>query len=333
MQGKAMNSSNSPFVYPFDTWNIDFKVRAAELCRRCDYVKAVPLFHRNRLVRGLERRFLLPYFVRKLSQRHPFMWCNGVALIPYFSGDIVVDLDDPHITPEETALLNDPRVRAVVVTTDMMREALKIQGLEKEIVVIPSGVDIKSIENPIRRVERPPEKDVKIIGYVSKRIKSEEIDTLVRILDDASQAGLKVQLWLVGNTNDHRLSRQDIRFFGYILDHRDIFNIIRCFDLSLYIRHDDYGGRFSIKLIESFACGVPVVSVESSEAFLITESGAGLICPRHDLSPAVLALLKDSPRRNNMAERGRCFAADYDWDRIARVYREKVLEPLLGRRG
>ncbi len=323
-----MNTSDSPFVYPFDTWNINFKNRAAELCQRCDYVTAVPLFHRNRLVRAFERRYLLPYYVKKLSKRHRFMWCNGVALIPYFSGDIVVDLDDPQGTPEETAVLNGPRVRAVVVTTVMLKEALEIQGLDKEIAVMPSGVDIKSIKNLIRKVERPA--GVKIIGYVSKRIKSEEIDTLLQVLDEISRAGIKVQLWLVGNADDPRLSRKDIRLFGYILDHRDLYEIISCFDLSLYIRHGDYGGRFSKKLIESFACGVPVVSVESSEAFLIDESGAGLICPRQDISSTVLALLEDSPRRRDMAERGRSFSADYDWDRIAREYREKVLEPLLG---
>ena len=324
-----MSGADSPFVYPFDTWSINFKVRAAELCRRCDFLKAVPLFHRNRLVRGFERRYLLAYYVKKLSKRHPFMLCNGIALIPHFSGDIVVDLDDPHITPEETAALNGPRVRTVVVTTVMMKEALEAQGLEKKIVVIPSGVDIKSIKNPIRKIERPPDKNIKILGYVSKRIKKEEIDTLVRVLDEASLTGMRVQLWLAGNADDPRLSRDDIRYFGYVLDHRELYDIIRCFDLSLYVRHGDYGGRFSLKLIESFACGVPVVSVESSEAFLIDESGAGLICPRHDIASTVLALLKDSPRRLDMAKCGRSFAAGYDWDRIAKVYREKVLEPLL----
>jgi glycosyltransferase involved in cell wall biosynthesis len=211
----------------------------------------------------------------------------------------------------------------------MMKEALEKQECRKEIIVIPSGFDKKRLEMPACVVENPPEKNVKILGYVSTRIKKEELNTLVEILDGISQTGQKAQLWLVGNTGGARLSRNDIRYFGYV-PHQGILPIIKCFDLSLYIRNEDYGGRFSIKMIESFACGVPVVSVESSEAFLITESGAGLVCPREDLIQASLTLLKDNPRRREMSEKGKHFSKDYHWDKIAEDYRQKVLAPLLG---
>jgi glycosyltransferase involved in cell wall biosynthesis len=257
------------------------------------------------------------------------MWCNGTAPIPYFQGDIVIDLDDPKMTPEEVAVLNSSLVRSVVVTTGMMKEALKKLKYRKEIIVIPSGVDKKRLEMPAFMAEDPPEENVKILGYVSTRIKKEELNTLVEILDGISQNGQQAQLWLVGNIEGPRLSRSDVRYFGYV-PHQDILPIIKCFDLSLYIRGEDYGGRLSIKMIESFACGVPVVSVESSEAFLITESGAGLVCPRKDLIQVSLTLLKDNPRRKEMSEKGKLFSKDYHWDKIAEDYWQKVWEPLLG---
>src|SRR5262249_42750442 len=54
----------------------------------------------------------------RASKRYRFLFTDDNEQIPYFSGLIVPDVDDPKFTPREVELLSRPNVAAYVVTEE-----------------------------------------------------------------------------------------------------------------------------------------------------------------------------------------------------------------------
>ena len=80
------------------------------------------------------------------SRRYRFAFCTGPAQVPWFSGKVVVDVDDPMMTYEEAALLGRSNVAAYVVTAESAARQLEALGLEKPFHVIPQPVRLDLLE-------------------------------------------------------------------------------------------------------------------------------------------------------------------------------------------
>lgn len=75
------------------------------------------------------------------------------------------------------------------------------------------------------------------------------------------------------------------------------------------------------------ACGVPVVSTDVSESFLVQESGAGLISSGvQDFAGNIVRFAKDATLRERLGQKGREFAKPFDWDVLAERYQREVLD-------
>jgi glycosyltransferase involved in cell wall biosynthesis len=99
------------------------------------------------------------------------------------------------------------------------------------------------------------------------------------------------------------------------------------FDIAVYPRRVDLGGRFSVKLAEFMACGVPVVSTNVSESFVIAEAGGGIVVESPEAFVQALVTLARSPdMRRSLGEAGRRFGQSLDWDMLAVRYQREVLD-------
>ncbi len=89
---------------------------------------------------------------------------------------------------------------------------------------------------------------------------------------------------------------------------------------------------FGIILLEAMAAGLPIVASDITGYRSVVEQGVeGLLVPPEDqslLACALIDLLSDPERRAQMTSAGRCKAAQYDWDIIARrvlaYYEEQI---------
>jgi phosphatidylinositol alpha-mannosyltransferase len=95
------------------------------------------------------------------------------------------------------------------------------------------------------------------------------------------------------------------------------------------------GESFGMVLTRAFACATPVVASDISGYRGVMEPEAGLLVPPDDpaaLADAIVALLADEPRREQLGRAARTIAQErYSWDRIAQRLAE-IYEALAGSR-
>jgi len=91
---------------------------------------------------------------------------------------------------------------------------------------------------------------------------------------------------------------------------------------AVYCAPNTHGESFGVVLIEAMAAGTPVVASDL-EAFrrVLQDGRAGVLFPVGDsaaLAVELAALLRDAPRRIELAARGRQAVAPYDWAQVSR---------------
>jgi phosphatidylinositol alpha-mannosyltransferase len=95
------------------------------------------------------------------------------------------------------------------------------------------------------------------------------------------------------------------------------------------------GESFGMVLTRAFACATPVVASDISGYRGVMEPEAGLLVPPGEpvaLADAIVALLADEPRREQLGRAARTIAQErYSWDRIAQQLAE-IYEALAGSR-
>jgi glycosyltransferase involved in cell wall biosynthesis len=280
------------------------------------------------------------------------MFCTDLSLIPFFSGKIIVDLDDPALNQEEIAVLNSPNVEVVVTTTDLLKRRLQDLGLHKPCKVIASGVDWAWIEQARSRYHAEimhhdqSESSIRLCFVTPKLLTKEEavpgsetyglrtVDFLLAAMREVWKTHSEVQLWLIGNPSPkvREISRRypQIKLWGYV-SHHALADIYVRAHIGLYPRIADFKGRHSIKIIEYMAAGLPVVSTQVGEAFHIERSEAGLLAATYeDFAEAIVSLVENPDLRRTMAERGIAYSRQFDWQRIANRYQLEILNAYAG---
>jgi glycosyltransferase involved in cell wall biosynthesis len=91
---------------------------------------------------------------------------------------------------------------------------------------------------------------------------------------------------------------------------------------------------FGFPVLESMACGTPVITANVSSLPEVAEYAAMLVNPYNleEIAEAIATLLNSSEQRHVLSERGLAQAASFTWERSARqlldVYSEVLQRPL-----
>ena len=290
-------------------------------------------------------KLVYPFTFKSLSKKYRFLFCTNLNQIPLFDGGIVVDCDDPVFSPKEIELLSHPRVRAVVTTTEILKETFIEEGLTKDIIIMPQGVSLRDMDEArieeITRQHKSPE-DV-VIGFSAPYLflaqdiregdigrEMHSVEFLIQVMEKVWLEEPNAKLWLLGKPSQSLVAyakeKPQIKLHGYIA-RNELLNYVKNFDIAVYPRLVDVGGRFSVKLIEYMGCGVPIVSTDVSESFIIEQAGSGLVTSTADeFAGALIELCRDAKLRKSLGDEGIEFAADYDWDILAERYQREVFD-------
>lgn len=289
-------------------------------------------------------RIYYPSVIRRLSTRYRSLFCTDTRQIPLFNGNIIVDEDDPVFSKRNILLWNHPRVKAIVTTSYLLRNQFCGHGIQKTCHVIPSGVDISQLQHYQRDESRSGlcKPDDLVVGFAvpclytdmdtaarSSEGQLRSISNLVTIMERVWTKYPNMQLWLLGepsrSVQAYARANSRVKTWGYI-NHANIFKYYRCFDIAVYPRFVNFGGRHSIKLVEYLSCGIPVVSTNVCEAYHVTNSGGGLIAANiNEFVEKILCLASDSLLRAKLADAGVKYGKLFDWDALAQRYMAEIL--------
>ena len=164
--------------------------------------------------------------------------------------------------------------------------------------------------------------------------------TLIRAFEDVLKAtSLRPQLviagqegWLTDELFDHVKTRDfgdRLRWTGYVSDEDLCALYSSC---RAFIYPSIYEG-FGLPPLEAMACGAPVISSRIPSITEVLGTAARLVAPTdvHALGESIIELWKNPDERRRLSEAGQARAADFSWERTARLTRV-VYDAALGRK-
>ena len=195
--------------------------------------------------------------------------------------------------------------------------------------IIPNGIDFKRFSTPLPPIEKLRDGKLNIL-FVGRAEKRKGLNFLLEAYPLIKREIPQSRLVIVGPETrqkyEHiakRMALTDVVFTDYVPNE----------DLPAYYQTADIfcspatgGESFGIILLEAMAASKAIVASSiDGYASLIKNSVEGLMVPPKDinaLANAIIALLKDEPRRREMGMHGRQKAEQYSWSNIAKAINE-----------
>ncbi len=259
----------------------------------------------------------------------------GVPVLCSLQGeDSFLDtLPEPYKTGAWDAFrANNSSVARYLATSAYYRGVMKdrLQLADNQIVTVRNGMDFTGYTP----AATPPA--VPVIGYLARLCYGKGLQTLVDAFVLLAPRLPEARLAIAGTTTaadapfiasqkatlakaglTERVTWQENLSFGEKVRHLQ--------SLSVLSVPATYGEAFGLYVIEALACGVPVVEPEHAGLTeVVHATGGGVLCAPDDpgaLAGALEALLRDEPRRQELAARGReTVLREFTSDRMARDF-------------
>lgn len=221
------------------------------------------------------------------------------------------------------------RAHRVVAVSEADAEALAALLGDREIAVVPNGVDAVYWQPPEVFVPLPRAPAVVFTGKMDFR---PNVDAMLWFHSQVfpliqQRAGMPVHLYVVGKDPHPRLAPlvadPHVALTGYVPDVRPYTS-----GADVYIVPLRIGGGTRLKVLEAMAMGKALVSTTlGCEGINLTHGREALLADSpSDFADAVVSLLRDETRCRELGQRAREYATSlYDWRRIAPLL-EKVYD-------
>lgn len=278
---------------------------------------------------------------------------SNTILLTWYHGEP----DDPN--PNIRQLFDElphalPLIHQIVTSCQISKTHLISRGvLPEKVQIIPLGVDLTHFKKLSSTVRQQMRRELNIpdnafcIGFFQKdgqgwqgegnepklekgpdvfleviQILARQHNNLRVLLTGPARGYVKNGLEKIGVPYVHR----------YLEDYHEIANYYQALDCYLIASRSE-GGPLS--LLESWACGVPVVSTRMGmPADLIQHGQNGLLAEVEDvaeLAKHVSQLIENAPQRAQLSQQALLDVQNYDWSIIARQHYEKLYAPILSK--
>ena len=231
----------------------------------------------------------------------------------------------------------------IIALTELEKKdlvAFKVTQPEK-IIVINSGLELDNYRKPIidvqdKRSELKIEQNMSVVGMISRLEPVKGPEYLVQAARLVIEGVPRVKFLIVGEGSLRNKLESQCKKMG-ILDkfifagwREDISQILCVLDILVLSSLNEAVGKV---LIEAGACGVPVVATRvGGVPEIVKDNQTGILVPPKDadsLAQAIILLLEDRERRQNMGETAKKwvddkFSAHRMVERISSLYSDMV---------
>lgn len=230
-----------------------------------------------------------------------------------------------HIQSEKKAYNNS---NAVFTMSRINKEILvRDYGVRKDLIkVIPPGVDI----NKFRGTK---EKEDKSLLFVGPLIKRKGLEYLIKSFKEIENRDIK--LILIGEGRERknleflvrRLGLKNVEFKGYLEEEK----LIEHYNMADMFVFPSLKEGFGQVLLEAMACGLPIISTNTSAIPEVVGDAGILVEPRDSqaLANAINLLIEDKELRNKLGGKGKKRVGEnFTWKKVTErtldAYREII---------
>jgi len=207
-----------------------------------------------------------------------------------------------------------------IAVSEMTKKGLESLGVSgKKVYIVPNGIDLKKIGSIQPFVHKCD------IIFVGRLIREKNVDMLIEAMVHVKRSMPDVICHIIGDgpekerleglAGENALS-DTIRFLGFMEHDEVIARMKSCKVLALPSVREGFG----MVVIESFACGLPVVTVlhKRNAASELVDEHTGLVVKpdAFELAEAILLLIRDTAIRKEKSIAAIKKSQEYDWDRI-----------------
>jgi glycosyltransferase involved in cell wall biosynthesis len=220
-------------------------------------------------------------------------------------------------------------VNAVIAPSRPMQQVLSDYGVETQIEIIPTGMQMQQFANADGHSFRKRydiDKNRPTLVHVGRIAHEKNIDFLIKVLQKVQRDIPDALLIIAGEgpalnhikALAHKLKLDNnVLFVGYLSRDHDLLDCYQAGDVFVFASKTETQG---LVLLEAMALGVPVVSVShlGTEDILHCERGAVIANDNiQDFSAKVIRLLKNPKLRTELGEDGRHYASEWSANRLA----------------
>ena len=200
-------------------------------------------------------------------------------------------------------------------------------------VVVPWGVDLDTFAPHADTNQTARRARVELI-CVGRMSAEKEPALAVDVAAELHRRGLDVHLTMVGTGTlmtelQRRATRVPVTFTGHLGDRREVARHLAAADLTLAPCRAE---TFGLAVLESLACGTPVVTSDSGAGFEVCGRHAGIAAPSDAAAMADAVAVLLTRDRQALRLRSRARAEQFPWTRAAHSvlaahfgHREEVL--------
>jgi glycosyltransferase involved in cell wall biosynthesis len=224
--------------------------------------------------------------------------------------------------------------RIICVTAGIKENVDREFHVGEKTLVIQNGVNTDHFrpfpqEECRTKLVLPPDKI--ILGYVGCFTPWDGIESVVELAPGILESYPDIRFLLIGSGHCEIDVRRRVKALGLegffhfpgFIDNIELNLYISCFDIALapYVKERNQMGISSLKCLEYFACGIPVVASSAPEMEYIERSGGGILFTagnNDEFLRQILNLIRESSQRQTMGKAARKYVEKYcSWKHAA----------------
>lgn len=205
-------------------------------------------------------------------------------------------------------------------TTEKLKTELNCM---REITTIPNGIDTEKIN-----LVKPSKRTCDAV-YVGRLLSHKNVDVLINATAEVKKENKKIKIIIIGDGPEKKnLEKQvsrlklnnNVTFLGNASTDNEVYGIIK--SANFLVLPSSREG-FGVVVIEAFACGVPVVTVDEEDNAakeLVKENFNGAICKleKQELAKTIKIMMTKDLKQNCLKS-----AEKYNWRTIMETLRKE----------
>ncbi|MEK9728138.1 MAG: glycosyltransferase, partial [Candidatus Margulisiibacteriota bacterium] len=199
----------------------------------------------------------------------------------------------------------------IIVPTNEMKKMLKNYKINKEIITIPSGINIYSPSNDEVATFKNKYMNNEYLNclFIGRDGKEKNIDFLIDAFQIIKQNKTNVHLTIIGDGPERKNIEQKIKKLGLkdsvtltgYLNKKEVFSAYKAADIMLFPSKTETQG---LTAVESIMCGTPVIGINEMGIKNVIEHEISGLLTKDDLTEyvaATLDVLNNSEKRARLS--------------------------------